>query len=594
MSKRRVGVYICHCGGNISDHVDVDCIRREIEGKLGVTVARTTMFTCSDASQSEIISDIRENGLDGIVVASCSPKLHLGTFRGVAERAGLNPYQYVQVNIREQCSWAHAGDLGGATNKALGLVRGGVEKVIRSEPLEPIRVTSVKSVLIIGAGVAGLRAAVEMADLGVEVFLVERERAVGGAVARLGTLYPSGKRGGEIIGHLSREISIRDNITLFTGAEIVAKEGYIGNFDVTIRTRDEHGGGGMNLEGGGATKAHGGEIRINVGAIIAATGFDDYRPKEGEFGYGLSGVVTLPEFERMIDRAEGALECEGRPVRSVVFVYCVGSRQGDEAEDANRYCSRYCCNAAVHTAATAQRKFEGLRAFHLHRDLRTYGKFELLYEEASRAGGVFLRFKKEEPPDVLKVRDGLLVRVKDHLTGGEEVEIPADLVVLVTGMVPAGNGRLTEVLRLPVGSDGFYNEIHPKLRPVETVIDGVYIGGCCQGPKNLSESVASSLSAVSKAAALLVKGYVDLQPYVAYVIGERCTWCGECEKACPYSAIEKKSVEGREIASVKEVLCKGCGACLPVCPRDATQLKGYTDDQIMAMIDAYAEEVPVA
>ncbi len=581
MSKRRVGVYICHCGGNISDYVDVDCVRREIEEELGVEVAKTTMFTCSDASQTEMIEDIRENGLDGMVVASCSPKLHLGTFRGVAERAGINPYQYVQVNIREQCSWAHSDDREGATRKAIGLVKGGVEKVLRSEPLEPIRVESVKKAMIVGAGVAGLRAAIEMADLGVEVFVVERERAVGGRTAGLGTLYPSGKRGREIVGRLVEEVRRRDSITLFTGAELIGKEGYIGNFDVRIGV-------------GGSGGEYDDEIGVNVGAIIVATGFDTYEPRDGEYGRGLEGVVTLPEFERMVDEADGELLHGGRPVRNVSFIYCVGSRQDKGNENANLYCSRYCCNAAVHAGMTAVKKFPGLRSYHLYRDIRTYGKFELLFEEASRAGNLFLRFDKGEPPVVTRDVDGLLVRVKDLLTGGEEVEIPADLVVLATGMVPAKNERLTEALRLPIGSDGFYNEIHPKLRPVETVIDGVYIGGCCQGPKNLSESVVSSLSAVSKAASLLVKGYVDLQPFIAYVIEDRCTWCGECEKACPYSAIEKKRVEGREIATVRDVLCKGCGACLPVCPKNATQLKGYTDEQILSMIDAFVEEVPGA
>ncbi|MDD4857068.1 MAG: FAD-dependent oxidoreductase [Candidatus Krumholzibacteria bacterium] len=577
---RKMGVYICHCGGNIADHVDVEKVREAVEKELGVEVAKTSLFTCSDASQQEMMKDIRERKLDGMVVASCSPKLHLMTFRNVAGRAGMNPFQYVQVNIREQCSWAHSDDREGATCKAIGLVRGGIEKAMRAEALEPIRVTSVKKVLIVGAGAAGMRAAIEAADLGVDVFLIEREADVGGMVGRLGEMYPAGKRGADIIASLLEEIGKRNNITLFTNAELIEKRGHIGDFDLTIRIRVESPGAARTEE----------SIRLNVGAIIVATGFQNYQPAQGEFGHGLDRVVTLPEFEKMINDSNGRLERGGREIRSVAFIYCVGSRQSSDMDHANRYCSRYCCNAAVHASLVAQRKHPGLMAFHLYRDVRTYGKFELLYEDASRAGAVFLRFAESEPPKVRLEKGELLVAVKDLLTAGEEIEIASDLVVLVTGMVPAANDALTTTLKLPIGSDGFYNEIHAKLRPVETVIDGVYIAGSCQGPKNSTESITASLSAVSKAAALLVKGYVDLQPFVAYVMNERCAWCGECEKACPYSAIEKIAYGEKKIASVVDVLCKGCGACVPVCPENATQLKGSTDDQITAMIDAFARE----
>ena len=217
-NKRKIGVYICHCGGNISDHVDVEAVRKQVEEQYGVTVARTSMFTCSDASQNDMIKDIKEQGLDGMVVASCSPKLHLTTFRNMAARAGLNPFQYVQVNIREQCSWAHSDDHAGATCKAANLVGAGIEKVQRQEALQPIRVTSVKKVLVIGAGIAGLRAALELADLGVEVFLIEKESAAGGMVGKLGEMFPAGKNGAELIAGLLAEVKKRPNITLFLNA----------------------------------------------------------------------------------------------------------------------------------------------------------------------------------------------------------------------------------------------------------------------------------------------------------------------------------------------------------------------------------------
>ncbi|HUU04833.1 MAG TPA: CoB--CoM heterodisulfide reductase iron-sulfur subunit A family protein [Patescibacteria group bacterium] len=579
-NKRKIGVYICHCGGNISDHVDVEAVRKQVEKQYGVTVAKTSLFTCSDASQQDMMKDIKEQGLDGMVVASCSPKLHQMTFRNMAARAGLNPFQYVQVNIREQCSWAHADDHQGATCKAANLVGAGIEKARRQEALQPIRVTSVKKVLVIGAGVAGLRAALELADLGVEVFVIERQARVGGMVAKLGEMFPSGKNGAAMVAALLDAVKKRANITLFLNAEMTEKSGHIGEFELAITIKKPS----------AATASPPEIVRIQVGAILVTSGFAEYEPPAGEFAYGQAGVLTLSRFEQLLQESGERLLHDGREVKNIAFIYCVGSRQNPERENANRYCSRYCCSEAVHLACLAKKKFPQSRSFHFYRDMRTYGKLEYLYEEAGKAGSIFLRFHEDHPPHIAKEGDAWLVTVQDLLTGGEEVAVAADLVVLVTGMTARQNDELTRVLKLPLGADRFYNEIHPKLRPVETVIDGVYIAGSCQGPKNAGESVISSLAAVSKAAALLVKGYVDLQPFVAYVRSELCVWCGKCADACPYSAIEKIAYGDKEVAQVVDVLCKGCGACLPVCPLDATQLKGYTDDQIEAMIDILARE----
>ena len=572
-SDRRIGVFICHCGGNISDYVDVEKVREAVAGEPGVVTAKTTMFACSDAAQQEMIEAIGQEKLDGIVVASCSPKLHLFTFRAMAQRAGLNPYRYIQANIREQCSWAHRGQIPEATEKAASIVRAAIAKARASAPLSTMRIETRPRVLVVGAGVAGLRAALALSDMGLTVYIAEREEKAGGWTAGFGKTFARDRSGSDMIQTLLRQVAQRDNIMLYTRAELTQKTGSVGDFTVELSIAGQEE-----------------KVTLNVGAIVVATGVESYQPREGEFGWGLPGVVTLPQYKAMLDAGEELRLGDGRPVRSVAFIYCVGSRQGEEAQSPHRYCSRFCCSAACHAAVVGAQRAAGLHQVHLYRDMRTYGKYETLYEEAQRQGSAFLRWDPSEPPVVELDEGRLLVRVKDHLLGGEELEIPADLVVLVTGMVPRENATLVNALKLPVGGDGFFNEIHPKLRPVETVVDGVFIAGAAQGPKTIAESVSSSLAAVSKSAALLLKGYVDLEPFVAEVDESLCAWCGKCLEACPYEAIEKVAAGGKEVARVIPSLCKGCGACAVPCEANAINVKGYTDEQVLGMIDALLKE----
>jgi len=274
-------------------------------------------------------------------------------------------------------------------------------------------------------------------------------------------------------------------------------------------------------------------------------------------------------------------------VRSLAYIYCVGSRQ----PGGNEQCSRYCCAATAHASIRVSALDPKVRQYHLYRDIRTYGTFELLYTEARKDGAVYVKFPDDAPPAVGRDSAGrLAVTVRDLLTGGEELEIPVDLVVLVTGMVPRKNEELVGILKLPIGRDGFFNEIHPKLRPVETMVDGVLIAGTCQGPKTSAESVAMGLAAVTQSASVLKKGFAELDPLVATVDPDKCTWCGKCENACPYGAIEKLSLNGREVATISEAGCKGCGGCVPMCPENAIDLRGYTDAQITAQIDGMLEE----
>jgi heterodisulfide reductase subunit A len=573
--ERKIGVFICYCGGNISDYVDVEKVRDVVSVVPGVVIAKTHMFTCSDAAQLEMIEDIKSAQLDGLVVASCAPSLHLHTFRGMAERAGLNPYQYVQVNLREQCSWAHTNNKRGATEKAIHLVKAGIAKCALTEPLKPLRVSTKPGVLVIGAGVAGLRASLALADMGLTVYLIEKEDKPGGWSLQAGRMGPEGQLGTDVIATLLQRSQENDRIVIYNQAELVGKTGSIGDFHVKINARGE-------------------DISLNVGSIIVTTGFTPYIPQKGEYSWGKDGVVDLLQFRQML--TEGKLENEGKPVHDVVFIYCVGSRQEETASCAepNQYCSRYCCCAATFSAVLLHKlelkTKQKINQYHLYRDMRTYGNLEMVYEEARQDGALFLRWEPDQPPVVEEADGRLLVKVHDTLTWGEEVEIGADLVVLVTGMEPRSNDRLNQALKIPVGADGFYKEIHPKLRPVETVIDGVFIAGAAQGPKTMAESVTSALAAVAKTGSLLKKGYVDLEPLVAKVDVDRCTWCGECLQACPYDAIEKVNHDGKEVARVIASLCKGAGPCVSVCPHDAITIEGYRNDQIIAMIEASLEE----
>jgi len=572
MTGRKIGVVVCQCGGNISDYVDVEKVRSTIAKEGDVVSAQVQMFACSEAGQQDAIREIREKKLDGIVVCSCSPKLHTATFRAMSERAGLNPYQYTQVNIREQDSWAHTHDRTGATEKAIQLVRGGVAKTALSEPLERLRVETLPQALVIGAGVAGLRSALALSDLGISVHLVEKAPAPGGQVARWGDLFPNDKVGRELVDQLVQSVRARENITIYLGCEVVEKAGRLGAFDVKVRT------------------STGDTIPLKVGALVVATGFEPYTPAAGEFGYGLEGVLTLPEFKELLAPRPERLVYHGKEVRSIAYVYCVGSRDASDGSP-RTYCSRYCCTATSHIATVVSGLDKSVHQFHLFRDIRTYGRYEAIYEKALRTGSVFLRYSEEEPPTVAAENGGLVVKLKDHLMAGEEVEIHPDLVVLVTGMVPREGRALVQALKLPVGNDGFFREVHVKLRPVETVVDGVFIVGAAQGPKNVAESVTSALAGVSKAAALLLKGYVHLDPLVARVDPNLCAWCDECVKACPYGAIDKVAYGEKEVATVNAILCKGEGACVPACPKQAVSVLGYTNEQITSMIDAMAKEV---
>jgi len=644
----RIGVYVCHCGGNISDVVDVKEVVEAIKNEPGVVVAKDYVFMCADAGQKMIEEDIKKHKLNAIVVASCSPKLHEITFRNAVARAGLNPYVFYHANIREHSSWPHSDDPKEATRKAIRHVKAAIAYVRHAEPLEKIKVSSTPAVLVIGGGIAGIRAALDLSEMGVSVYLIEKDPFIGGRTAQLGPVYPHGEKGLEIVKRLIEELKRRDNIVVFTNAELESVSGYIGNFEVVIKVKpryvlkmpknleevvkacpievpDEFNYGLTKrkaiyypyngaypevpaIDHDNCTKC--GEcvkicgdcidlnqkedtIKVKVGAIILATGFNPYEPKEGEYGYKkYENVVTLPQLIRILELNDWKeLKFNGRKVKRLAFIYCIGSRQErKEEEEANEYCSRYCCNATMYLSTVLLEKFPDLEVFHLYRDIRTYGKNEPYYESGCKSGIVFVRYSQSEPPEVVKEGNGILIKVKDLLTGGEMLEIPVDLVVLVVGMVPRENDKLNSILKVPIGRDKFYQEVHPKLRPVETTLTGILIAGTCQGPKDIKETLSSASAAASKAASIAIKKELELEPFVAYVDPDKCNLSKLCINECVYGAIEIKSYgkKGKK-AWVNEALCKGCGACVAVCPTEAIQMKGLTNQQIRSMIEVMAK-----
>ena len=573
--KKRIGVYICHCGGNISDYVDVERVRQAVQDDEGVVMAKTTVFACSDTNQTDMVNDIKEFNLDGVIVSSCSPKLHLTTFRNVTERGDLNKYTYVHANIREQVSWAHSDDKEGATEKAIHVVKAAIAKSRYAEPLFPNHFEAEKTIAVIGAGIAGLKAAISLSDKKSNVVLIEKENEVGGHTAKWGSLFMTEERGNELIDRIYNDLSQRENVFILTGAEVISSKGSIGDFTLKVRKKPKVAGDPVET------------MELNVGSIVVATGFEHYSPEEGEFEFAKNeAVITLPDFKQLVDGSTGkVLEYNGKKIKNIAYIYCVGSRQ---TEGENKYCSRYCCTSAIHTSIETKKKFKGIQNIHLNRGIRTYGKQELLYADSLQMGDLYLQFDEENPPLIRSEGKKTFVTVTDILTAGRELEMEVDLVVLVTGMVPRADKSIGTMLKLPKGRDKFFNEIHMKLRPVETVIDGITIAGTCQGPKNISESVNSALSAATKSFSYVSKGTLETEPIVAQVDHDVCSWCNMCTEACPFDAIEKQEVNGKEVAVINASVCKGCGMCTPVCPVDAIDLIGYTSEEMMSMIDVLA------
>ncbi len=663
-----IGVYVCNCGGNIGDVVECEKVARAL-GKLpNVVSSRSHMFMCSDPGQNLITDDIKDKGINRVVVGACSIFLHEQTFRGTVERAGLNPYLYYHIGLREQDSWVHHDCPNEATEKAMRMMSAGIAKARHMRPLEPVRLEARKHALVIGGGVAGLRAALDIARRGLKVTLIEKSPFLGGHVAQWEHVFPTGEDARTLLHHLIDRVLAEPNITIHTGAEVVTASGYVGNFNITIRQQPRGVQEGFKNEvqaiascpveisnefdfglskrkaifkpyagcvpacatidwknctkcgdclqhtsnGEIVLDAEAHEFNVQVGAVVVATGFQPYQPFEGEMGWGqFPEVITLPQLERLLAAdgpTQGEMKWDGHPVRSMAMIHCVGSRQIEGVHQlqpdgmVNNYCSRVCCTATLSTANRIREKFPETHIYDIYEDIRTYGRgHEEYYTQASKNQVTFLRYFAEEIPEVEAAPNGtghpLLVKVKDHLTWGEEIELPVDLVVLAAGMMPNPVDDLIAMLKIAPGNDRFLLEVHPKLRPVETAVNGIVLAGTAQGPMNIQESCAAAEAAASKVAVLLTQGKVELDPFVAQVDMGRCQGTGECVNVCPQEeaiALEIFSENGMayQRAVVIQANCNGCGVCVGVCPNRAIDVAGWRLDEFEAMVEAIAAEVP--
>ena len=611
----KIGVYVCHCGGNISDHVDVAQVVEQAGGLDNVTVARENSFMCSDPGQELIIEDIKSGKVNRIVVASCAPSLHETTFRGAITRAGLNPYLYEHANIREQVSWVHHGP--GATDKAAALVAAAVGKAGELEALDPIRVEAEAHATVIGGGVAGMSAARDLAAQGLQVALVEKRPFLGGQVSQLDKTFPTGEGAGELVSALAGQVLADERITVYTCAQLREYSGYVGNFRLKVVQSPPSGEERERLGLATAGKftpfvgvlpapapEQEAEVDLVSGAIVLATGFEHYTPPQGEYGYGqLSQVITLPELIRVMSDESAAgeqLMVNGQTINSLALIHCVGSRQIPGIHEPgpsgklNEHCSRVCCTASLQAACELREKFPGTNVFELYRDIRTYGRgHEDYYLNASRGGVIFARFTPEAPPRISEGGEdsALTVTVPDTLLAGEELSLGVDLVVLAVGMEPRDNHELVDKMKLPVGADRFLLEVHPKLRPVELPAAGIYLAGACQAPMDTSEAANAAGAAAAKAGAILSAGFVELDPFVAEVDQDKCTGCGACLEAClADEAIELKPGEAGAKAHINPALCLGCGVCVAACSEGAIELAGWTLGQYEAMVDAIAAQ----
>jgi len=654
LEKPRIGVFICHCGLNIAGVLDIGQLMEYSRNLPDVVYVKENRYTCADPGQDEIRKGIAEYNLNRVVVSACSPRMHEPTFRTAVEEAGLNPFLFEMANIREMCSWAHSHEKEKATEKGKEIINMAVAKVRLLKPLTKFEVPVTNKALVIGGGIAGINTALDLANMGFKVYLVEKDESIGGHMAQLDKTFPTLDCSICIEGPKMVEVSRNPNIEIFSFSEVLKVDGYIGNFKVRIQKKPRY-VIAENCTGCGecaeicpvdypnAWEMHLGtrrsisvpfpqavplvftidkehciecykcvdacgarnaidfeqqpeEIEVEVGTIIVATGCDIYYPYDDpRYGYGkYYNVITALELERLLNAAgptggEVIRASDGKHPHTVAFIQCVGSR------DINRYeyCTGFCCMYAVKEAILIKEHEPDTEIYILYMDMRTPFKgFEEFYRRARELGITFIRGR---PSEILEDKDtkNLIIRAEDTILG-EPIEVEAELVVLSTAGVPrSGTDKLANILHITRGTDGFFMESHPKLKPIDTPVDGIFLAGACQGLKDIPYSVSQGSGAAARAATILSKERVEIEPIVAVINQSKCRnvriKCGICVRACPYGA--PIAPEG-EAATINPALCHGCGTCVAECPTDAITQMHFTDEQIFAQIRSALEDDP--
>jgi heterodisulfide reductase subunit A len=579
---RRIGVFVCHCGLNIAGTVDVERVAEEIRDYPGVVYSADYKYMCSDPGQALIKEAIAEHDLGGVIVAACSPTMHEVTFRKTTASAGLNPYLCEIANIREQCSWVHQSQPDEATAKAIETIKTIVAKVRYDESLVPLTLPLVKKALVIGGGIAGLQAALDIAESGYPVILVEKEPHLGGRMGQLSGTYLNFDTAPDLLASTIQAVTTHPHIQVITEAEVEELGGYVGNFTVKVRT---------SVDSGFVNSDESTSVRVpnvqtyDVGAIIVATGYDLYaKEKLGNYGGGqYPDVIDGLQFERMLATV-GQIRrpSDGKVPQEVVWVQCAGSR---DPELHKPYCSKICCMYVAKQTIMYKRQVPEGQAYVFYIDIRSAGKgYEEFVQQAMEQYDVlYLRGKVSK---IFQENGRVMVWGADTLTG-KPLEVAADLVVLATAAVPSeGSKDLGQRLRIATDEHGFFSEAHPKLRPVESLTAGIYLAGAAQFPKDIPETIAQASGAAAKVLSLFSHHEMVQEPIIAYVDEELCAGCGLCIEVCPYEARELHP--WKNLAVVNAALCQGCSACVVACPNKASAVRNFTTEQILAMVDALA------